>query len=56
MIVDLDTLSTRLTQQYGSRLPFVGAGMGFVAHERLAAAVGHHNLPAARWPAKSLPI
>ena len=32
-------LSTRLTREYGLRHPFVGAGMGFIAHEHLAAAV-----------------
>ena len=32
-------LPTRLTREYGLRHPFVGAGMGFVAHEQLAAAV-----------------
>jgi nitronate monooxygenase len=32
-------LQTRLTVEFGIRYPFVGAGMGFVAHERLAAAV-----------------
>jgi nitronate monooxygenase len=33
------TLPTRLTRDYGLRHPFVGAGMGFIAHEQLAAAV-----------------
>ena len=32
-------LPTRLTREYGTRHPFVGAGMGFIAHEQLAAAV-----------------
>ena len=32
-------LETRLTREFGIRYPFVSAGMGFVAHERLAAAV-----------------
>src|ERR1700741_3696264 len=32
-------LEARLTRGYGIRHPFVGAGMGFIAHERLAAAV-----------------
>ena len=32
-------LQTRLTREYGLRHPFVGAGMGFIAHEQLAAAV-----------------
>jgi enoyl-[acyl-carrier protein] reductase II len=29
-------LQTRLTREYGLRHPFVGAGMGFIAHEQLA--------------------
>jgi nitronate monooxygenase len=33
------SIPTRLTEQYGLRHPFVSAGMGFIAHERLAAAV-----------------
>jgi nitronate monooxygenase len=36
---DIAALPTRLTREYGLRHPFVGAGMGFVAHEQLAAAV-----------------
>ncbi|WAJ43239.1 nitronate monooxygenase [Mycobacterium sp. Aquia_216] len=32
-------LQTRLTREYDIRYPLVGAGMGFIAHERLAAAV-----------------
>ena len=32
-------VQTTLTREYGVRHPFVGAGMGFIAHERLAAAV-----------------
>jgi len=32
-------LPTRLTREYDTRHPFVGAGMGFIAHEQLAAAV-----------------
>jgi NAD(P)H-dependent flavin oxidoreductase YrpB (nitropropane dioxygenase family) len=32
-------LRTCLMHEYGIRYPFVGAGMGFIAHERLAAAV-----------------
>src|SRR5262245_33954520 len=36
---DGNVLQTRLTREYGIRYPFVSAGMGFVAHERLAAAV-----------------
>jgi nitronate monooxygenase len=35
----MPTVSTRLTREYGLQHPFVGAGMGFIAHERLAAAV-----------------
>src|ERR1700682_2619798 len=36
---DVIPLPTRLTREYGLRHPFVGAGMGFIAHEQLAAAV-----------------
>src|SRR6201987_6537210 len=36
---DIAALPTRLTREYGLRHPFVGAGMGFIAHEHLAAAV-----------------
>ena len=36
---DVPALQTRLTREYGLRYPFVGAGMGFIAHEQLAAAV-----------------
>src|SRR5258708_15220922 len=36
---DVPALQTRLTQEYGLRHPFVGAGMGFIAHERLAPAL-----------------
>ena len=36
---DVIPLPTRLTRAYGLRHPFVGAGMGFIAHEQLAAAV-----------------
>ena len=36
---DVPAIPTRLTRQYGVRHPFVGAGMGFIAHEQLAAAV-----------------
>src|ERR1700720_1865535 len=36
---DAIPLPTRLTRDYGLRHPFVGAGMGFIAHEQLAAAV-----------------
>jgi nitronate monooxygenase len=39
MTSDIAALSTRLTREYGLRHPFVGAGMGFIAHEQLAAAV-----------------
>jgi len=55
-----DIFSTRLTREYGTRYPFVGAGMGFVAHERLAAAVtnagGIGFLGAAPDPPESLAI
>lgn len=33
--------STRLTREYGLQHPFVGAGMAFIAHEQLAAAVSN---------------
>ena len=36
---DVPALQTRLTREYGLRHPLVGAGMGFIAHEQLAAAV-----------------
>src|SRR5258708_16063946 len=36
---DVIPLPTRLTREYGLRHPFVGAGMGFIADEHLAAAV-----------------
>jgi nitronate monooxygenase len=53
-------LSTRLTREYDVRHPFVGAGMGFVAHEQLAAAVtnagGLGVLGASPDPADSLPV
>lgn len=38
-VPDAPTLQTRLSRDYGLRHPFVGAGMGFIAHEQLAAAV-----------------
>jgi nitronate monooxygenase len=57
---DAPGLETRLTREYGIRHPFVGAGMGFVAHERLAAAVtnagGLGVLGASPDPADSLPV
>jgi nitronate monooxygenase len=53
-------LPTRLTREYGLRHPFVGAGMGFVAHEQLAAAVtnagGLGVLGASPDPPGSLPV
>jgi len=53
-------LPTRLTREYGLRHPFVGAGMGFIAHEQLAAAVtnagGLGVLGASPDPPGSLPI
>jgi NAD(P)H-dependent flavin oxidoreductase YrpB (nitropropane dioxygenase family) len=36
-----DSLNTRLTREYGVQLPFVGAGMGFVALPSLVAAVSN---------------
>src|SRR6201995_2379352 len=57
---DVPALQTRLTREYGVRHPFVGAGMGFIAHERLAAAVtnagGLGVLGASPDPADSLPV
>src|SRR6201984_2181148 len=57
---DVPALETRLTREYGIRHPFVGAGMGFIAHERLAAAVtnagGLGVLGASPDPADSLPV
>src|ERR1700755_54591 len=53
-------LTTRLTREYGVPHPFVGAGMGFISHERLAAAVtnagGLGVLGASPDPAGSLPV
>src|SRR6201992_989151 len=53
-------LEHRLTREYGIRQPFVGAGMGFVAHEQLAAAVtnagGVGVLGASPDPADSLVV
>ncbi len=53
-------VQTRLTREYGVRHPFVGAGMGFIAHERLAAAVtnagGLGVLGASPDPPGSLPV
>jgi nitronate monooxygenase len=55
-----DAMQTRLTREYGLRHPFVGAGMGFVAHERLAAAVtnagGLGFIGASPDPPASLPV
>jgi nitronate monooxygenase len=57
---DLPALPTRLTREYGVRHPFVGAGMGFIAHEQLAAAVtnagGLGVLGASPDPAASLVV
>jgi nitronate monooxygenase len=59
-VPDAPTLQTRLTRDYGLRHPFVGAGMGFIAHEQLAAAVtnagGLGVLGASPDPADSLVI
>lgn len=53
-------LETRLTRDYGVRYPFVGAGMGFVAHPALVAAVtnagGLGVLGASPDPPPSLPV
>jgi nitronate monooxygenase len=57
---DVAALSTRLTDEYGLRHPFVGAGMGFIAHEQLAAAVTNAGalgvLGASPDPPSSLPV
>jgi enoyl-[acyl-carrier protein] reductase II len=57
---DIKPLPTRLTRQYGLQHPFVGAGMGFIAHEQLAAAVtntgGLGVLGASPDPADSLAV
>jgi nitronate monooxygenase len=57
---DVPALQTRLTREYGLRHPFVGAGMGFIAHEQLAAAVtnagGLGVLGASPDPPGSLPV
>jgi NAD(P)H-dependent flavin oxidoreductase YrpB (nitropropane dioxygenase family) len=57
---DVPALETRLTREYGIRHPLVGAGMGFIAHEQLAAAVtnagGLGVLGANPDPAESLPV
>ena len=57
---DVAALTTRLTLEYGVGHPFVGAGMGFIAHEQLAAAVtnagGLGVLGASPDPADSLPV
>jgi NAD(P)H-dependent flavin oxidoreductase YrpB (nitropropane dioxygenase family) len=57
---DVPALETRLTREYGIRHPFVRAGMGFIAHERLAAAVtnagGLGALGAYPDPADSVPV
>lgn len=53
-------MQTRLTREFGIRRPFVGAGMAFVAHEQLAAAVtnagGLGVLGATPDPAESLVV
>ena len=61
VVVPPDTvLETRLTREYTLRYPFVGAGMGFIAHEQLAAAVtnagGLGVLGASPDPAESLAV
>jgi nitronate monooxygenase len=57
---DVIPLPTRLTREHGIRHPFVGAGMGFIAHEHLAAAVtnagGLGVLGASPDPPGSLPV
>lgn len=55
-----DTISTRLTRDYSLRHPFVSAGMGFIAHPALAAAVANAGglgmLGATPDPPSSLPV
>ena len=55
-----DLLRSRLTREYGLQHPFVGAGMAFIAHEQLAAAVSNAGglgvLGASPDPAESLPV
>ena len=55
-----DGISTRLTRDQGLRHPFVSAGMGFVAHPALAAAVadagGLGMVGATPDPPESLPV
>ena len=57
---DVPALETRLTEEYRLRYPFVGAGMGFIAHEQLAAAVTNADglgvLGASPDPADSLVV
>lgn len=57
---DVPALQTRLTREFGVRHPFVGAGMGFIAHQQLAAAVtnagGLGVLGASPDPADSLVV
>ena len=57
---DVAAVPTRLTREYGLQHPFVGAGMGFIAHEHLAAAVtnagGLGVLGASPDPPGSLPV
>src|ERR1700742_46958 len=53
-------LQTRVTREYDIPYPLVGGGMGFIAHEQLAAAVtnagGLGVLGASPDPAESLPV
>src|SRR5262245_15873359 len=59
-VQDTEILRTRLTREYGLQHPFVGAGMAFIAHEQLAAAVSNAGglgvLGASPDPAESLPV
>jgi nitronate monooxygenase len=59
-LAGMHNLETRLTREFGIRYPFVSAGMGFVAHERLAAAVSNAGglgfLGASPDPPESLPV
>jgi nitronate monooxygenase len=57
---DDTTIGTRLTKEYGLVHPFVGAGMSFVAHPLLAAAVSNAGglgvIGATPDPSASLPV
>ncbi len=58
--MDSISIRTQMTRTFGLRHPFANAGMGFIAHERLAAAVtnagGLGVLGASPDPPESLPV